>query len=252
MHNHARTLLLNIAATTARSIPGQEYIDPDYRPITLTGATKSLHAIIFGQKPEQYYSYQRAYEAIRMLYSTEYSEYVDALDSRHSYALNDSPFSIDSYGVTKSPDASIDVYGTDSAIDSLGVAYKTWTMSLSSSTLTIRSYASGSTTQQELTFTGDVSNPISLPDSALKARVKTTGGVSSWRVASYNRPGKSWGDILAEVETKGLASELFGLQAEEPWLTFYGLWKSSQLINYRVAGLLLAYIYRVEEARDGV
>jgi hypothetical protein len=62
-------------------------------------------------------------------------------------------------------------------------------------------------------------------------------------------------DLAVKVtELEGLRAHertLFGTRSKEPYLTFYGLWQTSKVLPERVAGLVLALIYRLHGIREG-
>ena len=75
--------------------------------------------------------------------------------------------------------------------------------------------------------------------------------IAQWYVITRVAPPPAITSLLPALEKIGEVSfiELFGLKNEEPYSTFKTLWEDHPLATYRLAGVTLALIYRLEELR---
>jgi hypothetical protein len=97
---------------------------------------------------------------------------------------------------------------------------------------------------------------VALPDTKLKFRfssaaANTAAATGKWLIDVAVNPSPAITTILPTLELLGepVFLELFGAAPEEPYLTFKNLWFDHPLPAYRLAGFVLAYIYRVESNR---
>jgi hypothetical protein len=98
---------------------------------------------------------------------------------------------------------------------------------------------------------------ITLPETQVKvtpASLPAPGASNAarWLVDLAVDPPPAITTILPALELIGepAALELFGVAAEEPYATFKNLWFDHPLPAYRLAGFVLAYIYRLNERRN--
>lgn len=75
--------------------------------------------------------------------------------------------------------------------------------------------------------------------------------IAQWYVITRAAPEPAIVTAMPVLETIGEVAfiELFGLNNEEPYRTFKNLWETHPLGTYRLAGLTLALIYRLNELR---
>lgn len=75
-----------------------------------------------------------------------------------------------------------------------------------------------------------------------------------WYVKLTANPAPAITTLMPTLELLGepVFLELFGLTDDEPYATFKNLWFDHPLPAYRLAGLVLAFIYRVENVRTHV
>jgi hypothetical protein len=80
---------------------------------------------------------------------------------------------------------------------------------------------------------------------------QTSGLVARWFVETTVTPDPILPTAIAALEMIGepASLELFGFDNKEPYLTFKNLWFDHPLPTYRLAGIVLALIYRTEELR---
>lgn len=87
--------------------------------------------------------------------------------------------------------------------------------------------------------------PASLPP-------PTTNNSARWLVDLVTDPPPAITTILPALELLGEPAvlELFGVAPTEPYATFKNVWFDHPLPAYRLAGFVLAYIYRINERRS--
>lgn len=75
--------------------------------------------------------------------------------------------------------------------------------------------------------------------------------ISRWTIETRANPAPALTTILPTLEILGEPAflQLFGVSQNEPYATFKNLWFDHPLPTYRLAGLVLALIYRTEEYR---
>lgn len=98
---------------------------------------------------------------------------------------------------------------------------------------------------------------ITLPETQIKITpaslpAPSANNAARWLVDLAADPLPAITTILPALELIGepAALELFGVAAEEPYATFRNLWFDHPLPAYRLAGFVLAYIYRLNERRN--
>lgn len=265
MINHARTLLLNITGTTNAEPHGWEYVPADYSALTLTSYLSSVRAVLFGRSPDSLFRNYRLRQYMTVLHSTELVEFVTNLDSRITYdPFADSELFDDVFNTTVS--IVTDPGGTGllpvltgvaRPDDRSGKSTSSWRVAASSDEVEIiRRTPSAFTVTVECDTSSGLSAAIQLPGSDLYFKVPAGTSGMVWTIESRARPELDLGSIVAQLESIGedVILELFGvgtpLPTTEPFKTFSNLWKSHDVMAYKLGGLLLAYIYRMEQIRQ--
>ena len=115
-----------------------------------------------------------------------------------------------------------------------------------------RSSSPATDKQEPLTLTSGLSELHSLPGSGYQFRVNTTDTTAAWVVRGFLRPQMSLSELENGLKTLGepYLLELFGVEKIEPYATFWNC-TSHPDFAYRLAGFVLAMIYRTEEIRNG-
>jgi hypothetical protein len=97
---------------------------------------------------------------------------------------------------------------------------------------------------------------LTLPETNVKIKLATLASDPDtydgrWRINLTANPVPAITSTLPTLEILGEPTflELFGVASEEPYATFKNLWFDHPLPAYRLAGLVLAVIYRTEQAR---
>lgn len=334
MINHARTLLLNQSANrTNAADAGYEYISPTYKETPLPTTLETIHNIIFGKTPDNYFRNYRARELLSYLHQTELATYVTRLDPRVTYwpAMTDNKL----YSAPKkvllkqlAGDANrLAIGGTVNPSNATGRSEYEYTiifgyrlppaggddpqpvfivqpepktvapavtifdnlrevtaiplvesnlafrLGLPTSTgrlttelngiLVIEDYSETSGGEILLEQIDDIlgiysatmssiAPPFaSTPFPLLEAISNTNLGVIKgiWNVAARVNPSPALISVLPNLEFLGEPTylELFGVVPDEPYRTFKNLWEEHPLPAYRLSGIVLALIYRINE-----
>lgn len=99
-------------------------------------------------------------------------------------------------------------------------------------------------------------NAANLPLLRAMADARLTKVRGIWSVAARANPSPAIISVLPNLEFLGEPTylALFGVGPEEPYKTFQNLWEDHPLPTYRLGGIVLALIYRINEllkAQDG-
>lgn len=266
MINHARTMLLNTQPQKSqRQDAGYEYMPETFRPATLSPALATSYKVLFGTKPDMYFLNLRARELLTYIHQTELAEYVYMLDPRVTYeTTTHAPFFENAKPrITIVQTAGLPLPlswgGTFSASDATGITTKKFEIvaqevnsAYSVSLRTVNSTAS----PEVITLLDPAQTPtIKLPETNLQFSVNLQGlqvsGLARWILTARANPNPAITTLLPILEILGepLFLELFGVASVEPYVTFKNLWSDHPLSAYRLAGLVLAFIYRAEELR---
>lgn len=262
MYNHARTLLLNQSGVGGSQLiyPGDELIPEDFRPVALPTYLQIVRARLFGVSPDRMMLNYRSSQLLRLIAATELQSHVEALDSRITYQafsrqlLNDSLFRPTVTSWKANAGSAIYLNGTDIAPDASGRCEYSYLVSVSSGDLIVqRTVVPEATTATELVFTNGLSQEIGLPYSDYAVKVNDLSEGASWRIQGHYRPAQSLHAIDESLRSIGQDNvlQLFGVAPAEPYLTFYNCWQDHPEFAYRLGGIVMAYIYRTEDIRNG-
>jgi|694.fasta_scaffold23418_9 hypothetical protein len=308
MINHARTLLLNQHPDSVGvDDVGYEYIPPGFKPQKLPTALDTVHKILFGSRPDNYFLNFRAYELLSYIHQTELDTFLRALDPRITYWRKTAT---DFYGPAKKvfveqivgAPARLSIAGTAFASDAIGRSEYTYTAvfgkkavgSPNEKTILV---AKPDTSELSSKDVSGITPVLTLPNTQLNARVDSatvyerliteigdifvvenysaaTNGelllerpagmnilsmlsaddlidtvTAAWRVNVLTNPTSALITTLPNLEFLGepLYLELFGVKPAEPYATFLNLWETHPLPAYKLSGIVLALIYRLNE-----
>jgi len=257
MINHGRTLLLNRAGDS-RPDPTyflEDYVPTDFQPVEFTDALSRVYEALIGEEADDAYANYQVWIILRAIHATEYASALTDLDPRITYlrerAVPDFGFKIlstDQPGVDVHPSAQFYQAATRRKL------YHHWLLTMGAASLMLVTDMTGEgVTQKLVTGTTNLTDPI----------VLTGGDDLSVRLGAYPvTPGANWDlqgilsapvglpQIVTALEQLGgmVETEILG-STQEPYPTFKKLWKEHILLHHRLAGYLLGYIYKMEEAR---
>jgi hypothetical protein len=260
MINHARTLLMNVNGQGYFDGLGEEYIPNDFLEITIPTYLKNIRAMLYGHTPDRLMLNYRTRQYLGLLHVTPLAAFLQQLDTRITYRLDDNDLFVNAFGVAITPGdqttQSLEVVGAQDSPDASGKTIQEWHVNVSDNdTARIRRLtAPRSDVAVDYVTTGGLSDLLDLPGSTMQFRFQQGVG-SSWRIVSTARPTLSLGEIAASLQESRRAYliQLFGIGTTkietEPFRTFYNLWQNHHELAYKLGGLLLAYIFRTEEVR---
>lgn len=262
MYNHARTLLLNQSGEGGSQLvyPGDELLPEDFRPVALPTYMQIVRARFFGISPDRVMLNYRASQFLRLIQATELQSHIEALDSRITYqAFSRQLLAENLFEPTITPwqisnGAAIYLNGKDISPDASGRCEYSYLVSVSGGDLILQRTISPETNSSTtLVFTNGLSQEVALPYSEYTVKVNELAEGSSWRIHGNYRPSYSLTEIDRSLRNIGQDNvlQLFGAAPEEPYLTFYNCWQSHPEFAYRLGGIVLAYIYRTEDIRNG-
>lgn len=265
MINHARTLLLNRSAASAIGRgSAAEYVPNNFLSVKLPNALEIVHRTLFSVfGPANDAVIFRVRELLRYIHETELRDYIYALDSRVTYWPETSlsvPVALQQVYVQQISGAKQTLAVGGSLNDTV---QHTNTAEEYIVTLTDVDFSARSTTSIEpsesVLIVDGIVPPLQLPATNLKVMPNGLSAVtpgatidSVWSVTVLSRPQSAITTLLPILEMLGepVFLELFGVADIEPYVTFKNLWFDHPLPVYRLAGLVLALIYRTDSIRN--
>ena len=256
MINHARTLLLNRAA--APGTAGEEYVPPDFAPLTLSTVLQQADVALFGDSPDRTFRNVRLRQVLTPPHACELHSYLTDLDSRLTYwpPHDESLFRGLTFGA-----GAVQLSGTTttSYLEGLhsglvatdGRLAPVWQVTIvDGSTYRVnRQDVSQPATTGSYTSASGLSSSISLSGSGLSLKFNPVSApYPVWEVKALLRPSDGPHAALGQLgQVTGLFSD------QEPYATFQRLFRDSTIpAFYRLSGALLAYIYRLDELSRSV
>lgn len=261
MINEARTLLLNRSGSSqeAPSFYLQEYVDPLFEPVVLPSYLVRSYGVLVGQGADNAFANFRMWQYMRILHSTEFAEYVYALDTRVTYLNKRSivdaqylpvvtPINVLAQGVPLYVQGASNVAGNNQLLFQWNVEIINGLVVRTTDLRTQKYVDTIVTVENNLTspiaLAGQKSMTIQLGSSApLPVGAK-------WTMQTLAQPNFDLSAVISQLKVIGDDSlyELFGGNTP-PYNTFRQLWEREADQHYQLSGYLLAHIYRVNEAR---
>lgn len=257
MINHLRTLLLNAdgSENPGPLFSGEEYVPPSFRPRTLSPTLANVYRQLFGGSPDRAAKNYRLREYLTCVHASGLGGFATALDPRVTYwPFNNSVFEKAVAGPSArrlAGDADQALFFGGRARSASDRLYFRWQLDVADgSTVRVTQYDDVTgrvvTTTSSYSLADNLSGPVELSGSELTAKF-TAGPGGSWLIEFTARPRRNLVDVAADLES-GLgdaASALFG--RSEPYVTFGNLWNLHDQLPFRLAGLVLALGYRINE-----
>lgn len=89
MINHFRTLLLNMSPdNTGSSALGEEYVDPSFTPMILTGKLRTAHAVLVPNGASRTARNFYCYAWLCLAHAPDFEKYVTTFDPRITYSMD--------------------------------------------------------------------------------------------------------------------------------------------------------------------
>jgi len=258
MINHARTLLLNRAGSKrpAPSFFGEELVPTAFGPVVLPSELLTVRQVLLGSNPDDAGLNYLLWQYCRILHSTEFEDFVYALDARvtylHEKTLVDYPFGpvVDNNG-----DA-LQFQGTPALGISEGRLQESWKIErLLDTSYRLTNMYTGQISLASVNVTNGVTDFMAIPGhSSYRVRV-FVGAVDTglWYVIYTAKPQSTLDPITlaGQLNNTSAAVKQALFPAREPFKTFASLWEYESRFAYKISGALLALIYRTEELRVG-
>jgi hypothetical protein len=254
--NHARTLLLNHAGPRIGTL-GEEYVPLSFAPLDWPDYALAIRRTLFGATPDRTMELYRTRMLMQLLHSCELEEFVLALDPRITYDIdNDRLFATFNTLVTPAGVPQLFLVGNLGPPDLTGICEHRWTVDVLDETRARirRTVRPAADITAEYTTTNGLSSLLTLPQSLLQCQFHTGLG-GFWTVTGTARPQDGLPMLITRLEALpgAVFTTLFGVTSgktlTEPFKTFYAGWTDHPELPYRLACLLMALIYRLEELR---
>jgi hypothetical protein len=268
---------------------GYEYIPSDFRPVTLSPPLAAIYKILFGAKPDMYFLNLRGRELLTYIHQTELAAYAYKLDPRVTYwPPTNAPFFENAKSTVTALQTAglprpLNLSGAFFASGAAGTTTKRYeiTTTGNNAALSVSLQDKDSVAPPSVTVIEDAGNPpvISFPETKLQFKldlqaapipyakvveladviiteryapeVDPSAATARWSVVARANPKPAITTVLPILELLGepLFLDLFGVVPAEPYATFKNLWFDHPLSAYRLAGIVLAFIYRADELR---
>ncbi len=263
MLNHFRTLLANLPPTQAvGETIAEEPIPPEFAPLRLPSYLTAARRMLFGADPDRSFVNYLTRQCMTLLHNSRHVDHVLALDSRVAYSVGEDAgllprLAFQPVVSPRGPDAQpglLVVTGAPAPPDASGrmrFVFEVETLSEDAvESKRVTPYAGSSV--YALVMSDGLSAALPLAGSGYSFRLRDNQSGRRWGVEILNRPQRSLGQVLADLETLGEESltALFGASPAEPYATFANLWRDSPELPDRLVGFLLALVYRTEEIRQ--
>ncbi len=257
MINHARTLLLNMSgsASASNSYPGEEYVDPAFKQVTLPPHITSIRSALFSTSPDRAMINYRLRQFMGILHTRDYVDFITDLDPRITYDVFDT--SLFDLSVTGPTAERVDGSGTLYLIGDLEPSnrlYNLWDIQVVDNTQVSVTRLTDPIVQQtsNYTITNNMSNLLPLVGSNLNFKFI---GIREdrWLLTVNLRPSSLVEAVSSLEQTNSYDLEqLFTTpNSAEMFTTFRNIWTDNQRpLQDRLAGVLLAIVYRTEELRS--
>lgn len=258
MINHGRTLLLNRSGAQRPEATYflEEYVPDEFRPVTLNSSLSRVYEKLIGVDSDNAYANYVVHIILRAIHGTEYAGALTDLDPRITY-LHDRdvpPFgferlSTDQEDIAVHPSAEFYENALRRKL------YHRWLLHADTGTfVTVTDMTGEGITQQSVSGSGSLTGPI--PLSARDNLSVRLGAFpipvgSNWEFEGVLSTAYGLPEIVSDLEDLGgLVEEGILGSLTEPFPTFKKLWKEHILLQYRLAGFMLGYIYKAEEVRS--
>jgi hypothetical protein len=257
MINAARTLLLNRsgASRPAASYFLEEYVDPDYRPLVLPSYLKNTYNALIGASDDAYANF-RLWQYMSILHSTEFAEYVTALDPRVTYrhvrSVIDTAFN-PAYEALTVPANGLTLYFIGSIEPNLSTPrlYNSWLLETGGASLIrVTNLALSRFSDETVTFSSGLSSPIPMVgenDFFVRIASDPLPAGANWLITVFSKPVGDLSELETALKAVSITEAFF--PHKEPFITFKKLWQFHPFLQYRLSGFLLAHIYGVEGVR---
>lgn len=254
MINHARTLLLNSTRAAVNSLPGAQYVPPEFSPVTLDLHLATIRRVLFGHNPDAFKLVYRTQELLTLLHMSELSDFLYELDPRVTYwPFDESLFYMPARITSKIlVGETVLVLGGEVPAEEAGALYYTWNITAADGqTLDVQQTAPRQRTSSlELSFTDGLSAPVVLPGTSLTIQMKPPTAGDTWRLSGAVRPALDLAAVTQQVLQlpQETINWLFRDQNDANTVRFQTFWAQTPA-TCRLNGFLSALIWQTELRR---
>ena len=261
MINHGRTLLLNRKGAGRPPLTDflEEYVPTDFSALSLPSGLQVVHDRLVPPGADDPFANLLMHAYMQLLHSTDLEDDLLALDPRITYDL--ARTAVESRAQTTYYSS---VAGTTLIFSGqVSASMKTpqlsmeWTLeAVTANRVKAVRVPTGATLYTDVTVTDNTTSPIALPDqrdyTACAGNLPGALPVGAqWDIRTFVVPHVDASEILAGLDAMGDEALLALFPSREPYLTYKRLWQEHVYAEYRLGGVLLAFIYRAEEVRTG-
>jgi hypothetical protein len=210
--------------------------------VALSGGISAARRLLFGTRPDTQGMYMRIAQALSVVGSTPYADYLTALDTRVTHAFHSvDPRGLPSIVSSASSGGPLVVSGSWGIPAGDGRSVASWRVDWS---------PAGGVVAGTETAGDEVggSSSFRLPGSSLYVSGTSVPTSGSWLVERKEMVGPLSGAIEAVLASEQAVGALFPPDRGEPWNTFHEL-SQHALFPHRAAGVVLALVYGIEEFR---
>ena len=261
MINHARTLLVNRSGGKQSLFElGEEFIPTDFLAQKLPPWLNNYWMALFGSSPDNTFRNYVADQIMRTVHFTEYEPYLFHHDSRITYdPVAKGPFAETQYSLSKSDGTgtvkSIVVLGSPVADSTRGRMKHNWSFSMVNGVVTITHAQTQQSVTEDVYNSNGSSDHITLPGANVKITFDTYESAradwdDSFSMSYILKPARDLTGIVSELESLRVhESNLFGTTVQQPYATFFSLWQPTNPLPSRLAGFILAMVFRLNKLR---
>jgi hypothetical protein len=240
----------------------EEYVPEDFRTVQLPSALSTIYQALIGVNADDAYANFRVCQYMRILHSTEFVSLLTDLDPRITYDHDRSLVERNrEYSVTPASDAATgmagSIVGEPEASFSRPRLYFRWEVRTSTpDSVVVFDTHTRDESEEPVTFADGISSMIPMVGQTdvyirLQGSALPTGAI--WDVNIRAKTPEDLQDVVAPLDalSEEILLQLFGTEAVQPYASLRELWEKHNYFHYRLSGILLAHIYRVEESRAG-
>jgi len=254
--NHFRNLLINLDGNLAESgYLAEEFIDPDFRALSLPTPIQQVRRVLFGADPDKHMLALRTRQLLAIIHATPLRDSVLDMDPRITYDFKDKSIVSPETWIPQvrklSGTGTCTVLGTPDAPDVSGRVYHNYLLTVvSAGQLAVERQVRPI---QKTFFEFTPNTRIKLPGSGCDVRLSADSGWQEYAVSIYAKPALDAAALCDAAAKLGepTLNYVFGIEAIQPWQTLRSLFFRKLELPLRLSALLCALVYRCEALRKG-
>lgn len=254
MINAVRTLLMNsVVGGRGPNFPGEEFIEPDFKPKKWPGGLVRPMTYLLGSSPDRLYLNYRMRQVMQLLHSTELAEFIYTLDTRVTYLpMQDTSFFAGVFGHVYAQydgiaPVPLTIDGEHLADDGAGLTTLQWDVKvLANNQIQVDRFTPPALLDNVVMYDEDhgLSGYVELPGSDLRFKFPTAQSfASAWSIVSKAIPSQDIGVRLANMigaTDHEIMAKIFQPK-QEPILTLENSYNDNDQFPYQASALLIAF-----------